>query len=400
MLVDCLPSDHPLSKQGKASLVVDTDYPIYAVDLLDDEGRPVLPRQEPYEKVVRLLMVDADEPDEGAYVDVQVTPSQALRLVPADDTCEQLAGAFRCTGGEDGYATFVVRSESDWSGVATIELVGRPESKNITVKPAGLPASTPGFTMVIGEGGQQITKVPATFGSLACHLGPLPTDPYDKWPAGRVRARPAVIRATPPPQTPSVVVNAPVIVESLSSEAALSFDPTCPAPPTPDAAAGAGVYRQNRLRLQLDQVGLSPSFYVCFSDVGGEDVRLVFRSGELVNETTYRQLLTVEPEPRLLRVTRLQPTVYLDAGATPVVEVTAYDANLDLVEMQVDVASSDPTVLSPTKALWVLSDEGTDPTAVEAYPFGLGSVTFQVVPRLLVSPACTSESIEVTESGL
>lgn len=382
----CIPTNHPLSSQGVVDIVLDDQNPIFAVDLLDDDGRPVLPRQEPYEKAVKLLITDASEADEGAYVDVAISPSEALRLVPVDDTCAQLSGAFRCTAADDGYASFIVRSESDWSGTATVKIVGRAEEKIIVVKPAGLPAETPGFSMVIGEGGQEVTKVPAQFTALACHMGPSPTAPFDKWPEGRIRVRDVVVRASAPSQMPTVIRNAPVIVESLYSEAMLSLDQSC----TVDG-------RTTRLRVQLDEVGQSPTFFVCFSDVGGPDVRLVFHSGELVNESTYQRALVVEPEPRLLRINRLVDQVVVDTQPTPVAEVAAYDANLDLVAIQVDVTSSNIGSLAPSKTLWQLSDDPLEPTTILAYAVAAGSATLTARPRLLDTPACESPAIEVAD---
>jgi hypothetical protein len=381
-VLGCIPDNHPLSMQGAVEIVLDSDNPIYAADLLDGDGRPVLPRQQPFEKRVSLLLTDAKESDQGAYVDVAISPSDALRLVPVDDTCEQLSGAFRCTAASDGYVNFVVRSESDWSGTAEVKIVGRSETKPVTVNPAGLPADTSGFTMIVGEAGKQVTYVPATFTRLQCALGPITPEPFDRWPAGQIRVRPAIVRASPPPKTPGVIEHAPVIVESLYSEAMLTLDPTC-------------ATRDTRLRVQLDGVGQSQTFYVCFSDIGGAEVKVVYRSGELISEDTFSQNLQVDPEPRLLRVVRLFQNVLVDLQPTPVAEVTAYDANLNLVRMQVDVVSSDIAVLAPTKPTVQLSDNPDDLTNVLAYAVAAGSAVLKVTPRLLISPLCQTDPIEV-----
>jgi hypothetical protein len=179
-----------------------------------------------------------------------------------------------------------------------------------------------------------------------------------------------------------VIEHAPVIVESLYSEAMLTLDPTC-------------ATRDTRLRVQLDGVGQSQTFYVCFSDIGGAEVKVVYRSGELISEDTFSQNLQVDPEPRLLRVVRLFQNVLVDLQPTPVAEVTAYDANLNLVRMQVDVVSSDIAVLAPTKPTVQLSDNPDDLTNVLAYAVAAGSAVLKVTPRLLISPLCQTDPIEV-----
>ena len=378
----CIPGNHPLSLQGSVEIVLDNENPIYAADLLDADGRPVLPRQQPFEKAVKLLLSDAKEPDQGAYVDVAMEPAEALRLVPVDDTCEQLSGAFRCTAASDGYVSFNVRSESDWSGTATVKVVGRTEAKALTVNPAGLPADTSGFSMIVGEAGQQITYVPATFTRLQCVSGPVPPDPFERWPQGLIRFRPATIRASPPPKTPGVIDHAPVIVESLYSEAMLALDPSC-------------ATRDTRLRVQLDAIGQSQTFYLCFSDIGGDQVKVVFRSGELVNEDTFSQVLKVDPEPRLLHVVRLFENVLVDLQPTAVAEIAAYDANLNLVAMQVDVLSTDIAVLAPTKGTLQLSNNPDDLTNVFAYAREPGEAVLKITPRLLASPLCQTDTITV-----
>jgi hypothetical protein len=380
----CIANNHPLSLQGGVEIFLDNENPIYAADLLDADGRAVLPRQQPFEKPVKLLLSDAKESDEGAYVDVAMDPPESLRLVPVDDTCEQLSGAFRCTAASDGYVNFIARSENDWSGAAAVKIVGRSETKTITVNPAGLPADTSGFGMIVGEAGEQITYVPASFTRLQCVQGPVPPNPFERWPVGLVRSRPAILRASPPPKTPAVVEHAPVIVESLYSEAMLSLDQTCP-------EAG----RDSRIRVQLDANGQSPTFYLCFSDIGGESVKVVFRSGELVNEDAFSLTLKVDPEPRLLHVVGLFKDVLVDLQPIAVAEVTAYDANLNLVAMQVDVESTDKLVLAPTQPTLQLSNNPDSLSNVWAYAKQSGEAVLQVTPRLLSSPLCPTDTITV-----
>ena len=83
--------NHPLSSEASLKILSD-DVPLFAADVLGPDGKPVLPRQEPYEKLVQLYMTNGSEPDFGAYVDVQIDQPNALTLVPHGDTCEQLEG--------------------------------------------------------------------------------------------------------------------------------------------------------------------------------------------------------------------------------------------------------------------------------------------------------------------
>jgi len=222
---------------------------------------------------------------------------------------------------------------------------------------------------------------------LACSLGPTPDTPFDRWPPGKIRNRTATVRASPPPKTPGVIDHAPVIVESLHSEVMFSLDPTCPTE-----------QRDTRIRVQLDAGGQSPPFYVCFSDIGGQDVSLTYRSG-LLNLDSQAKHLQVDPEPRLLRISSLFSTMNVDTIATPVAEITAWDANVQLVEMQVDVMSTDLSVLAPEKSTVLLSSSPDSPTLLQGYALAPGTATLSVSPRLLDSPVCQATPIEVV-SGL
>ncbi|MBW2527172.1 MAG: hypothetical protein JRI23_23520 [Deltaproteobacteria bacterium] len=403
--VGCFPENHPLPASGTVEILLDDAQPLYAADLMNDEtGRPVLPRQLPYTKRVQLLLSDSQQADEGAYVDVRLDPPGVLvderredvrdGLVPVDDTCEQLAGAFRCTADEDGYANFDVRSETDWSGTMTVKIAGRNEERSFEVKPAGLPMNASGFTMIIGGLDQNSDKIPASYSRLACNIGPDASEAYDAWPQGEVRSLEAIVRANPPPATPQIVQHAPVIIQTLHSEARLSLDPSCSAEE-----------RVSRLRVQLQPkevegrdetltVGESPPFFLCFSDIGGA-VEIEYFSGELTNQPN-RQL-NVEPEPRLLRVVTLKTSVAQGLGAQPVVELSAFDSQLDQISIPVDIASSAPAVLTPNVGTIQLSGDVNYPTQISAEIGEPGSARIQVAPRLFDSPVCRSEPITVTE---
>ena len=367
---------HPLAENGVALFLAD-DKPIYAADVLDEAGRPVLPRQSPYEKQVQLFITQGGAPDRGAYLDVQMTPPDRMLLLPYDDTCEQLAGAFRCTAAEDGFATFIVRSESDWSGEVTLSLVGRTKGEDgkVIVRPAGLPAEATDFELIVE--GLEGTRVPARFTSLGCVLNAVPDTAFEKWPAGKTRVREAEVRAAPPPDAPGVIVHAPVIVQSFDSEVFITLDKLCGEP------------RNSRIRVQLDEKGSSPPFYFCFSDLGSPAARIEARSGEKEAERT----VDIEVEPRLLRVVTVNPnvTVGLDAD---VAALSAFNSDIEQVSFTVDVRSSDPTVLHVSTPTFPLPLEG-QVSFIQVTPLKAGTAKLLVSPQLLDSPRCESELITV-----
>ncbi len=374
----CIPDNHPLPPGGSALFLLDQK-PLYAADMLDDNGLPVLPRQLPYEKDVQLFLTSANAPDHGAYVDVLISPPKALDLLATDDTCEQLPGAFRCTGAEDGYANFRVRSESDWSGTPQLSLTGRStnETASITVNPAGLPATASNFELIIE--GIEGSKVPAAFTSLSCVLeaGQEET-PFDKWPKGEIRARRAEVRATAPFDTPAIIKNAPVIIESLHAEAFVTLDSRCRLP------------HDSRLRLQLDAKGLSPEFFFCFSDLGGS----VSLSATSWQKSTRIDLL-VALEPRLLRVVTTDVTIEMGQYQVEVGTVSAFLSTIEQASFTVDVRSSDPTVLQIDTPYLTLPLSGQEPIRVT--PLKPGEATIEVTPQLFSTPQCDSDPITVIE---
>jgi len=376
----CVPDNHPLSSSGNADILLDSGRALFAADVLDDNGNPVLPRQVPYEKLVQLYMTSASAPDLGAYVDVQLDPPDVLALVPFDDSCEQLAGVFRCTAGEDGFASLLVRSVSDWSGTVTIKLVGRTEQVSFTVSEAGLPVDATNFQMIIE--GVDASVVPARYNALQCTFEPEPDNAFNKWPKGATRVREAEVRATPPSATPGVIEHAPVIIQTLHPEAFITLDPTC-APP-----------RDSRLRVQLDALGRSPKFYFCFSDVGGSSVELAFHSGKLTGSP---KLIAVEPEPRLLRIITTTAAASVLTGQQDFVALSAFDADLNKVSFTVDVTTDNPAVLDLTAPTAVLPQEGEDSELILATPLATGEAQITVTPELHSQPACSSETIIITE---
>lgn len=381
----CVPDNHPLTgATSKVEIRVDTVREIYAADVLDENGNPVLPRQAPYEKAVQLFITNAGAADEGAYVDVQLNPPNTARLVPADDTCVQLAGAFRCTAAEDGFANFLIRSESDASGPVKIGMIGRTETETITVLQAGLPSDATNFQMIVS--GVDSGTVKARFNALECTLSPEPDITFNKWPEGETRVREAEVRATAPTTAPGVIEHAPVIVESLHPEVFVTLDPSCPEP------------RTSRIRVQLDALGKSPKFYFCFSDVGGSQVQLAFSSGRLGAGTTNPSSLLVEAEPRLLRIVTKRSAATVGDGQLDFVSVSAFDADLKKVAFTVDLRVDEPSVLSLTQTAVLLPADKLEEKLVVGEPLAPGEVKIIVTPEFHDEPACASETITISET--
>jgi hypothetical protein len=371
--------NHPLSDKGTAQFVLDDQQPLFAADQIDTDGHPVLPRQEPYTKFIQLFMTQSEAPDRGAYVDVQVNPPGLLRLLPVDDTCEQLAGAFRCTAQDDGFANFLVASESDNSGIARLNLVGRSngnEQTDIEILPAGLPDGALNFNIIM-EGSDVIT---GDFGKLQCTFDAVANQTFDKWEKARVRE--AQIIATRPSAFPGVVQHAPVLVESLHPEVFVSRDPSCPEPHTVS------------MRVQLDDLGTSPPFYFCFSDLGGNNVRLSAVSG---SQNTELVVSEVAATPRLLRLTAIddKDQLLLGSVAEEILELSAFDANLQPVSLRVDVASTAPNVLAVQSPTLTLFAEAGVPQRISVDANDLGSAQITVAPQLFDAPVCISDPITV-----
>ncbi|WP_437923819.1 hypothetical protein WMF37_33005 [Sorangium sp. So ce291] len=380
----CIERGYPLAGSGQVDLRADVAGPLFAADTLDEAGRPVLPRQSPWRTEVSLKLTEANEPAYGAYVEVRVVPSEALALRPAGGepgagSCAVKDGAFRCTAGTQGYARLTAASEGDWSGEARLVVAwaDRTEELPITVLPAGLPEDATNFALIAGGLGES-DRVLATYLPLTCTIGPLPDDLGATWRPGAIRAREARVRASPPQNAPGVVEHAPVIIESLHSEAALSLTPDCRE-------------RATRLRVLLGATGESPPFTLCFSDLGGE-VTLAVSSGQKAIEPG--PSLTVDPEPRLLRVRALRSVV---TAGTPgdLFEVSAYNAERVRIAVPVDLAVGDDQVIALGEASVTLRGEDSEATIIQGVAVAPGTTELRVTPRLLESPECTSEPITV-----
>jgi hypothetical protein len=385
--VGCVRDGYPLGPAGSVDIRLAVAGPLFAADLLDANGKPIGDRQTPYSTAVKLFMTENDGPAFGALVAVRVEPAGALTLSSAtgeglkEPTCETVDGGFRCRATREGFAEFVATSEADWSGDAKIVVswANLKSEQPITVLPAGLPQSATNFGVVgLGPG----DKVLPSFDALKCTVDAVPMDLGTKWRAGAIRSRKVVVRATAPVDAPSAVEHAPVVIESLSSEAELSLDAGC-----------ADADRVTRLRLQLDASGASEPFYVCFSDLGG-DIQLAVTSGQKTVEPS--PSISVDPEPRLLRVASLKSDVPVSLAPVDLFEVSAYSADRVRIAVPVDLVVDASNVLDLPVFSVTLADEQAPATIVSGTPKAPGAAALHVRPRLLSQPDCSSSLVTVT----
>lgn len=383
----CIKRGYPLGRGGNVEIRTDVAGALFATDTLDSKGKPLGPRQSPSSTGVTLALTEGSQAAFGAFVEVRVEPSEALTLTSATGeesstglpTCAFTDGAFRCMATEQGTARFLVASQSDWSGDARLIVSWADQTKDQTIhiNPAGLPATATNFTLIIG-GVDDVDHVLATFLPLQCTIGPLPDDLGSKWRKGQIRSRETYVRATPPSAAPSVVENAPVIVESLGSEAALSLAEGCE-------------QRQTRLRVRLDATGQSSPFYLCFSDIGGT-IPFSVTSGEKAIEPNRE--VVVDAEPRLLRVSALTSQVTV-GFPVDLFEVSAYNANRVRIAMPVDLHMGNDQVLAVDTASVTLADEANTATVIQAGALMPGVTELHVSPRLLAMPDCVSPAVTV-----
>ncbi len=383
----CIRRGYPLGRSGNVEIRTDIAGVLFATDTLDGTGKPLGPRQSPNSTGVTLAMTEGSQAAFGAFVEVRVEPSEALSLISATGettdnglpTCAFTDGSFRCMATGQGTTRFTLASESDWSGDAKLIVSWADQTKEqvIHVNPAGLPSTATNFSMIVG-GVDDVDHVLATFLPLQCTIGPLPDDLGSKWRKGQIRSRETYVRATPPSAAPSVVENAPVIVESLGSEAALSLEEGCDK-------------RETRLRVRLDSTGQSSPFYICFSDIGGT-IPFSVTSGEKAIEPN--RAIVVDAEPRLLRVRTLTSQVTV-GFPVDLFEISAYNANRVRIAMPVDLHIGDDQVLNVDAASLTLSDEANIATVIQAGALKPGVTELHVSPRLLAMPDCVSPAVTV-----
>lgn len=383
----CIKRGYPLSRSGAVDVRLDVSSALFAADTLDATGKPSGPRQSPHDSGVTLFMTEVGQAAYGAFVEVRIEPAQALTLAsdPSEDSaapsCTVTEGAFRCMASQQGLSRFLISSESDWSGEAQliVSWADQVEKVPITILPAGLPTEATNFQMIVG-GLDEVDHILATYNTLQCSIGPVPDNLGSKWREGNIRARQANVRATPPPGLPGAVANAPVIVESLNSEAAIAFSDDCKD-------------RKNRVRVMLDATGQSGNFFLCFSDVGGT-MQFGVSSGQKIIDPN-KQVI-VDPEPRLLRVRSLVSQLLVGSPFS-LFEVSAYNADRVRISMPVDVKVDDDQVLAIDVASLVTSGDLSDPTLIQAIPLKPGVTRLHAYPRLLSMPDCVSDDVTVVE---
>ena len=384
----CIEKGYPLAKNGTVLIQKDVASALYATNNLGAEGAPEGARQSPFFTRVTLTINEGSEAAYGAYVFVRIDPPQALVLVPDPDekdtpTCENIEGAFRCTADESGHAKFIARSESDWSGNSTVRVTWSDTgiaTAPIPINPPGLPSDASNFELVLGT---PTSHINAEFTGLECTLAPVDTQPDEKWRPGKIRAIEAYARATPPSNVPSVVENAPVLVETLSSEVGLSLVDDCAS-------------RESRLPLLLGPDGESPRFYVCFSDIGGEGLKLALSSGQQSGDDAPPDVvLDVDPEPRLLRVSTIVTTPIIAGDVSqPLYQIDAYDANRDPITMAIDLSFDNPGIIELDDGVSV-TVSGPNGILVDGSGLAPGTATLHVTPRLLASPDCAAAEVIV-----
>ncbi len=375
LVAGCTDNQHPYT--GTVEFRHD-ELPLYTADLFDELGLPLLPRQQPFEKTIDVSMVPNGEPDFGAYVDLEAAPPGSLTFSPIGDSCAQLQGVFRCRANEDGHATFLVSADSNFTGTARVKTVGKTplDETAVTIRQAGLHADVE-FSLNIAGGGSGAQKVAATYTSMACSLdADSGGTQFDKWPDAP-RVIEAEVRAVQ--KLGASIADAPVFINVLNSEAFVTIDSTCQPP------------RSTRLRLPFDELGLATTFYFCFSDLGGS-VSVKATSGDATSQSA---TFDVSPEPRLLRVITSKSSVST-GSVNPIVEISSYDAALNRLAFDVDVTSTDPTVLAVGQVTNSLSTDESIKLSVEGLAAGQAAIA--VRPSLYDNPVCTSENITVEAS--
>jgi hypothetical protein len=376
----CSDTQHPLDGDGTVEIVADVDGPLFAKR--NEAG--LQGRQAPYEMNVSLWMTRGGKPEHGAYVDVRVTPPPALSLHETDGTCVPVEGAFRCTGNGEGYAHFLVRSDSAWSGTARLNVQWSNNSTGIDVKvkPAGLPEGTTNFELLAeGTDGTEAARLRAVYPFAdICTLGGAPTQ---RWPSDNYTIRNATlhVHAAAPIDMPTVLESAPVILSSDSSEAEFSRSKDC-------------LTRETSLIVQLDAKGDSPPVYACFSNVGGS-IKLSAASGEVLIGPS--RSFVVDPEPRLIEIKSLVPmgTVGTEAFFWQVVAYGAATMLPVAIQVEYQNTSDVPMVFRQTSAL--TSADLSAPTTVNVTPTQAGAAKIRVYPQFRPDLSCESPEIPVVE---
>lgn len=390
----CIKPGYPLSSSGNVDVRIDVSNaqgaggPLFAANAVDATGNAVGPRQIPYQTGVTLFMTEDGDPAYGGTVRVSVTPQEALTIAsdPSEGdspSCTITDGAFQCMATSEGFARFVLTSPGDWSGQAELNIAwAAPEPKQVPIQvyPAGLPPSVnqQNFQLVVSDLATD-GHVTADYSQLVCSVSPTPAKPQSEW--KHIRIHEAHVRATPPPDLPLSLENAPITVAALSADVRISKKKDCSA-------------LEPSISTTLDANGNSPSFYLCFSDAGGS-LLLTYTSGTTSAMSTF----TVDSEPHLLKVEPINPQAPLSvaAGDVPAFDVAAYGADLEQrIALPVHMSLAGTAMAKLDRAAFTLTgDVNQPPDEVTLLPISTGGLVLHVTPGVFSKPDCASVAIHV-----
>ena len=378
----CIAPGYPLGPSGQVDVRFDVDGPVlYAAS--SEGSANSAERQQPFETGVTITMSEDGDPAFGAFVDLTVTPPEALALIPVlgDDgspTCERIDSAFRCTATKLGTARFVARSASAWFGAATLDIAwttASPATRAINIMPAGIPADGQlelDVNGAIATGADNGYRVPPKFLHASCENKPSEPTP---WPAGSIRHVSGSARANVSASEQTVVENAPVTIDVIDGQGAVATDEAC------TTAA-------SRLALRMDATGETPTFYFCFSDKGGS-TRFRVTSGTTTKMVTF----DVTPEPYFVRVGRPVATIHSSPLLQDIFTVEAFDLDGIPTKVDLDISADPPDVLQlqADQSTIQTHDVEPGPVIIKATTIGLGAVHLIATPRLKTDPQCSAE---------
>lgn len=390
----CVHDGYPLSTGARVTMTTDVgNNTLYAADVLGPDHKPAFARQTPSTMEITLHITEDQEAAFGGFVDIVVDPPDLLVLSSSKDdgetpTCLAVDGFFRCTANSEGLAKFVVTSDADKSGDATVSATWASDKEahvDVKIAPAGIPDGS--VVEINNIHAQDVIR--ATGQAISCYEQGVPEDLDVEWREGFVRAstEPLTVQVTAPLDSPGAVENAPIYVSTNDATAALSFDPGCGA----DA-------RNNEIRLQLDAFGKSEPFYACYSDLGGT-ASFSTRSGSPLK--TERVSVIVKAEPRLLRIENLLTEVELEATTGTqlpknVFIVSAFGVHEIPLPLTVRLDLNDH-VLRLNNQLVTL-DEGTGDqigSTISVTPVAPGSAQLGATPFAYPQPTCKSKQVTV-----
>jgi hypothetical protein len=396
----CMSTSHPLDQDGTVTISSDVTGPLFS------PPQSTITVRQRYSADITLIMTEGGQPADRAFVEVTVNPDGLLTLFPADgdDSCATVDGIFRCTSTHEGLANF--RIEAD--GAPSSAGVTRPSQQGpqvadvtinwsgsgkaslpVTVLPPGLPSDVHSLTLSVGgAGGAQ--HLGPTYHALKCLTALMsPLAGGNVWPPNP-RALPVVVQSEVPPDDPTVVTNAPVMLQSMSPEAAFSATQDCS-------------NRSQDMTLTLDDAGQATA-WACFSDLGGSlegmnahQIALSVASGEAQVGTTGTVSIAVDPEPLALSVIALDsllPTPAMYPMPTPLFQLAAYDILGQPATMDVQISLTGTSVSLLGQATYTVG--GAMPSVVDVTATTAGTIQAHVWAPLAPSIMCPSSTVTVS----